>query len=119
MGGELLWMLECLPEIESDMSVFHRIESIYTMSAVVFLRRVQHLPAYDGALAARLRREQTQRDPNPAAPVSGQQAVTEDALWAAHRQRAYAKFLSPGESVREVSVREGLALASRAFRTGG
>ena len=115
----MLWVLECLPEIESDMSVFHRIEDVYTMSAVTFFRRVELLPAYDGALTARLRREQSRTTQDSGAAAPARQTDDEDALWAAHRQRAYSRFLNPGEVPRDVSVSEGLALASRAFRTGG
>lgn len=108
-------MLKCLPELESDMSAFHRVDDIYTMEAVVFFRRAKCLPAYNGALWHRLRREQSQADQNlpVAAPV--RQADDEEALWAQHRQRAYAKFLKPGEKPRQVSVVDGIKLASQAF----
>lgn len=116
MGGEVLWVLECLPEIESDMSVLHRVEDIYVMRADLLMRRVAHLPAYEGALRARLRRVQRQDVDQPSLPSPVLQEPDEEALWAAHRQRAYAKFLAPGEVPRQVSPQEGLALASRAFQ---
>lgn len=114
-----MWVLECLPEIESDMSVFHRVEDVYVMRADTFFRRAEQLPAYEGALRARLRREQSRVAGQPGEPENVAQEVTEDALWASHRQRAYAQFLSPGEVPREVSVDEGMRLAAQAFRTGG
>lgn len=108
-------MLECLPEIESDMSAFHRVDDIYTMGAPVLFRRVKHLPAYDGALLARLRREQVRPAQHSAVAASAAQAPDEDALWAQHRQSAYAKYLKPGEVPREVSLHEGMKLAAQAF----
>lgn len=108
-------MLQALQEIESDMSAFHRVDDIYTMEAAVFFRRAKCLPAYNGALWQRLRHEQSQAAQNPPAAAPVQQADDEEALWAQYRQRAYAKFLKPGEVPRQVSVSEGLALASQAF----
>jgi hypothetical protein len=98
------------------MSVFHRVEDITTMRADVFVRRAQCLMAYDGAVRQEARRqalEQAQGPQDTGRTVSGTQAPDEDALWAAHRQRAYSKFLAPGEVPKEVSVAEGIALASR------
>lgn len=112
-------MLGCLPQIESDMSAFHRVDDIYTMEAAVFFRRVQCLPAYNGALWHRLRREQSEATQNPPISSPVQQVDDEEALWAQHRQHAYAKFLKPGEVPRQVSINEGLALASQAFSGRG
>lgn len=98
------------------MSVFHRVEDIYTMEAALFFRRVVCLPAYDGALA---RQYERQRD-SVASVVSAHQAApadTEEAAWAAHRAKAYSRFLAPGETATVVSANEALSLA--ASMTGG
>jgi hypothetical protein len=111
-------VLQFLPEIESDMSVFHRVDDIYAMEVTVFFRRVECLTAYDGAVAAQAARQQREATRRPsesgAAPVVAQ-ADDEDALWDAYRQQRYAKFLKPGETPRLVSVSEGVQLASRAL----
>lgn len=100
------------------MSVFHRIEDVYTMNAVTFLRRAVLLPAYDGAVRLAVRRlaeKAGKEESEPPAVASVAQADDETALWAAYRQQKYAKFLKPGEQPRTVSVAEGIALASQAF----
>jgi hypothetical protein len=112
----LLWVLQFLPEVESDMSVFHRVEDITTMRADVFVRRAQCLMAYGGAVRQEARRqalEQAKGSQDTGQVVSGAQAIDEEALWAAHRQQAYSKFLNPGEVPREVGLAEGIALASQ------
>lgn len=43
--------MELLPEIESDLSVFHRIEEMESMSGPRFARLVPLLPVYGGAVA--------------------------------------------------------------------
>ncbi len=88
------------------MSVFHRVEDIYTMEAALFFRRVACLPAYDGAVAAQHERQREKVDrvlSAVAAPVLDQ----EEAAWAAHRAKLW-----PGQDIRIVS-------ASEAFRAAG
>lgn len=106
-------MSEFLPEIESDMSVYHRESNIYLMEGKVFFRRAIVLAAYNGALAARMRRR--------ARPAALQTQVAapadEDAMWAAFRKKNYQRFLEPNEVPREISVEEGLQLLNQS--TGG
>ena len=47
-------MIECLDDVESDMSVFHRIEEVESMPARRFFAFATRLPAYSGAVTARL-----------------------------------------------------------------
>lgn len=47
-------MLDHLPDIESDMSVHHRIGDMYEMDGPTFFRRASRLFAYQGAVRARL-----------------------------------------------------------------
>lgn len=112
-------MLQFLPEIESDMSVFHRVDDIYTMEAATMIRRVSCLAAYDGAVAAQAARQRREAAQQP--QVSNGTPATapvddEEAMWAAYRQQRYAKFLKPGERPREVSVAEGMSIAAKAFQ---
>lgn len=46
--------LRWMDEIESDLSVFHRVDDFETLTVSTFLTRVALLPAYGGALALRL-----------------------------------------------------------------
>lgn len=50
-------MLEHLDDIESDMSVFHRVDDIYKMEGPRFFRMAFRLAAYSGVMAARLQAE--------------------------------------------------------------
>lgn len=43
-------MAGCLPDIESDMSVFHRIDDIYSMPGPKFFRLAWRLAAYQGCM---------------------------------------------------------------------
>lgn len=91
------------------MSVFHRVEDIYTMNSALFFRRVACLPAYDGAVAAQHTRQQdTVREVQRAAPV----AQDEEALWEQYRARRYAKYLPQGERPREVGVQDFMKILS-------
>jgi hypothetical protein len=47
-------VLEFLDDVASDMSVFHRIEEVEKMPARRFFSFAVRLPAYSGAVAARL-----------------------------------------------------------------
>ena len=53
----MIWLLDYLPEIESDLSVFHRIDEMRTMPGPRFCTFAVRLPAYGGAMAAAQRRE--------------------------------------------------------------
>lgn len=69
-------MLRYLDVIDSDMSVFHRVDDIRAMASPRFFFLAERLVYYDGALRARLRldhaRMQTQP---PAAGVAGSPSV--------------------------------------------
>lgn len=105
------------------MSVFHRIDDIYTMEATVFMRRVDQLAAYDGALRLAVRHQHAHKQ-QMAVAVSDNSVIDrpvateadEAALWDAYRQQRYAKFLAPGERPRQVSVEEGMKMAAEAFQ---
>ncbi len=53
-----MWVVDYLDDLESDFSVFHRVDDIYALDGPRFLRLALRIFAYDGVLAARLRAEQ-------------------------------------------------------------
>jgi hypothetical protein len=53
-----MWVLDHLADIESDFSVFHRIEDPWSMPGPKFFRYAVRLPAYAGVMAARVAVEQ-------------------------------------------------------------
>lgn len=88
------------------MSVFHRIEDIYTMDAALFFRRAQCLTAYDGAVAAQSNRQQDEVSTIVNTAVQG--AVDEEAAaWARHRAKRW-----PGQEVTIVSPMQALSEAA-------
>lgn len=68
-------MLDYLDDIESDMSVFHRVDDIYDMEGPRFFKMAWRLPAYSGVMTARLEEERQKpssgasRDPNEARAI--------------------------------------------------
>lgn len=54
--GEVAWVLDHLDDLDSDFSVFHRRDDFRTLPAPRMFALAARLPAYGGALAARLRR---------------------------------------------------------------
>lgn len=81
-------MLEYLDDIESDLSVFHRVDDIDDISGPKFYRLVVRLTAYTGVMQARveaLREEEenggsgsTQRSERPRNTSSGSGPIQED-----------------------------------------
>jgi hypothetical protein len=59
---EILWLSELRDDIESDLSVFHRIEDMETMASDRLIRLACRLPAYAGAVAARHRLRNAERE---------------------------------------------------------
>lgn len=58
IGGRLVqlaWLPACLREIESDLSAFHRIDSLQHMDGLRFVQFAELLPSYRGAVAALFR----------------------------------------------------------------
>lgn len=48
-----MWIVDYLDDIESDLSVFHRIDDIWSMPGPRFFRLVWRLAAYQGVMQAR------------------------------------------------------------------
>lgn len=60
-----MWLVEHAVEVESDMSVFHRVDSLDDIGMPRLMRLIGQLPAYRGALDIRLQADRSQ------APTSG------------------------------------------------
>lgn len=53
-----MWVLDYLEDIDSDMSVFHRVdEPRTTMPTGLYFERAVRLPAYDGIMRIRARED--------------------------------------------------------------
>lgn len=81
-----MWVLDHLEDIESDMSVFHRVERAReTLPAPLYFARANRLGAYQGVMQARIL-EQRQRDGSGAPslsvgrPQSGQPTKVSDSV---------------------------------------
>lgn len=58
-----MWVLDHLEDIESDMSVFHRVErAAETLPAPLYFARAQRLGAYTGVMQARIIEQQKDKD---------------------------------------------------------
>lgn len=51
----MLWVLDALDDVESDLSRFHRIDDMHAMPGPKFFRYINRLIFYDGAVAAMVR----------------------------------------------------------------
>lgn len=48
-----MWVVDYLDDIESDFSVFHRVDDVWSMSGPRFFKLAWRLPAYQGVMQAR------------------------------------------------------------------
>jgi hypothetical protein len=88
-----MWTGAHLADIESDMSVFHRVDDIWAMPPARFFMLAYRLPAYRGAMREVALAEQRDREPEgrpvaarptaapaPRAPAASNRPVTKAAL---------------------------------------
>jgi hypothetical protein len=75
----VLWVLDCVPDICSDLSAFHRIDDASELEGPVFFALAQRLPFYDGAVRAHVAR-QVQRAQAAGAPVQPAAAAQPERL---------------------------------------
>jgi hypothetical protein len=66
----VLWVLDALDDIESDLSRFHRIDDMYAMQGPKFFRLAQRLVFYQGAVAMRATAMLRAGEPAPAATAA-------------------------------------------------
>jgi hypothetical protein len=57
-----------LADIESDMSVFHRVDDIWQMKPARFFMLAHRLPAYQGVMRERTLAAQREQEPQAAGP---------------------------------------------------
>lgn len=69
-------MLDCLDDLESDFSVFHRVDDMYSLDAPRFFRLANRIVAYQGVLRLRVEAEARERQEAPEDITSD--AVTSD-----------------------------------------
>ncbi|WP_042400215.1 hypothetical protein [Streptacidiphilus carbonis] len=68
---QLRWVVHCLDDIASDMSVFHRVDDITALDGPTLMRLAWRLPAYEGAMRSRVMAEQEENpSPSPQGRVS-------------------------------------------------
>lgn len=69
--ASLLWVIELEGDVASDLSVFHRIDDMYTMGSRRWSQLVLRLIAYQGAVQLRMKMEAEKfRKAEGAAPVA-------------------------------------------------
>lgn len=73
------WVVDNLEDVESDMSVFHRVDDIMTLPGSLFFSRAERLGAYTGVVQARTLQERENGNGQTAAPSSSPQAQTANA----------------------------------------
>jgi hypothetical protein len=66
-------VLDVLGDIESDLSAFHRVDDMWSMDVARFWLLAPRLPAYAGAVAARMN---AQRQEGTAPPMAARPAPT-------------------------------------------
>lgn len=58
-----MWVIDHLADIESDFSVFHRVDDPLSLAGPEFFRKAYRLSAYSGVLAARVAAAQDRSAP--------------------------------------------------------
>lgn len=56
-------MIQFIDDVESDMSVYHRVDDIMSMPSGRFFKLAKRLPSYQGALYHSIIRTQNENDP--------------------------------------------------------
>lgn len=65
-----MWMLDYRREIESDFSVFHRVDDIDELSSSRFVEFAELLPSYQGAVRLAMEITKAQQSAQPIASVT-------------------------------------------------
>lgn len=73
--AQLVWIVDHLDDIDSDLSAFHRIDDLWSMPAPRFFKLAWRLPAYAGVMQSRALAEQ-QRD-QPSSPAASARAPSD------------------------------------------
>jgi hypothetical protein len=101
----------CLREIDSDLLVLHRLDDPARLSLWDWLRRVEFLPSYEGAVRTRLRLEWSKAEPAAAAAQTSAPAPhralvdpTDDEIRTAMDAARQRRF--PGQVIHKVTPRK-------------
>jgi hypothetical protein len=68
---EVAWVVDFLPDLESDFSVFHRVDDMRALDGPRFFRLATRLPFYEGAMRMRVMALARDDDTTPAPSTSG------------------------------------------------
>lgn len=60
-----MWVLDFLEDLESDFSVFHRVEDITILDGPRFFRLAHRIFAYSGVMTARFAEQEHKQSPQP------------------------------------------------------
>lgn len=71
----MAWVLDYEEDIESDLSVFHRVDDPMTLSGPSYFARAERLPAYEGVMR---RRAQAEADRNGGVSVTPGRVQVDD-----------------------------------------
>lgn len=72
-------MLDHLDDLESDFSVFHRVDDIYAMPSARFFRLAERIFAYQGVCALKAQADHEAAQPQPAiASREGERLIDSD-----------------------------------------
>lgn len=91
---ETAWIRNYLPDLESDFSVFHRVDDMYALPAAVFVSRAERMYAYKGAL--RMRAEMESSDSRSSTTSTQQPAARPVDDWPREMDLAALMVTQPG-----------------------
>jgi hypothetical protein len=108
------WVRPHLAALESDFSVFHRVDDMYAMPVGQWARRLSQLPAYGGAFAIAMQEQGPLPKPGPAPAQGADGEMSEAQVKARFRQiliETYPEQAADG--IREISADQMLREAGR------
>lgn len=74
-----MWVVDYLEDIDSDMSVFHRVDDAHTvMPAALYFERADRLAAYPGVIRARVMELQSKAGGVTSMSTPGRMQVSDD-----------------------------------------
>ncbi len=107
-----MWCLDHLADLESDFSVFHRVEDLDTLDGPRFFRLAYRIAAYQGVMAAVIAEQEAQHRP-PAQQAPTQVAAAGPATLPGGRSR-----LTPEESEANLMTLRMAGLIERRSASG-
>lgn len=108
--GAFAWMRPHLAALESDFSVFHRVDDMYSMPVGQWARRMSQLPAYGGAFAITMQEQQSPAARRQVEPPRADGELSESEVKARFRQilaETYPEHAADG-GIRQISAEKML-----------